>query len=41
MSDDIRQARIDLAAAYRLAYMHGLSEGICNHLLSNTALISL
>ncbi len=32
MSDEIRQARIDLAAAYRLAYMHGLSEGICNHL---------
>jgi ribulose-5-phosphate 4-epimerase/fuculose-1-phosphate aldolase len=32
MNDDIRQARIDLAAAYRLAYMHGLSEGICNHL---------
>ena len=32
MSDEIRQARIDLAAAYRLAYQHGLSEGICNHL---------
>lgn len=32
MNDKIRQARIDLAAAYRLAYMHGLSEGICNHL---------
>ena len=32
MSDEIRQARIDLAAAYRLDYMHGLSEGICNHL---------
>jgi len=32
MSDEIRQARIDLAAAYRLAHMHGLSEGICNHL---------
>ena len=32
MSDEICQARIDLAAAYRLAHMHGLSEGICNHL---------
>jgi len=32
MNDEIRQARVDLAAAYRLAYMHGLSEGICNHL---------
>jgi len=32
MSDEIQQARIDLAAAYRLAYIHGLSEGICNHL---------
>ena len=27
-----RQARIDLAAAHRLAVMHGLSEGIFNHL---------
>jgi ribulose-5-phosphate 4-epimerase/fuculose-1-phosphate aldolase len=27
-----RQARIDLAAAHRLAYMHGFSEGIFNHL---------
>jgi ribulose-5-phosphate 4-epimerase/fuculose-1-phosphate aldolase len=26
------QARIDLAAAHRLAYMHGFSEGIFNHL---------
>jgi hypothetical protein len=26
------QARIDLAAAHRLAFMHGLSEGIFNHL---------
>src|SRR6516165_12415164 len=26
------QARVDLAAAHRLAYMHGLSEGIFNHL---------
>lgn len=32
MSDEIRQARINLAAAYRLAHLHGLSEGICNHL---------
>jgi len=27
-----RQARIDLAAAHRLAFMHGFSEGIFNHL---------
>lgn len=27
-----RQARIDLAAAHRIAVMHGFSEGICNHL---------
>lgn len=26
------QARIDLAAAYRLAVRHGFDEGICNHL---------
>jgi ribulose-5-phosphate 4-epimerase/fuculose-1-phosphate aldolase len=26
------QARVDLAAAHRLAYMHGFSEGIFNHL---------
>jgi ribulose-5-phosphate 4-epimerase/fuculose-1-phosphate aldolase len=26
------QARVDLAAAHRLAHMHGLSEGIFNHL---------
>src|SRR3984957_19859461 len=26
------QARIDLAAAHRLAYMHGFNEGIFNHL---------
>lgn len=31
MSDALRQARIDLAAAYRLAERMGLSEGICNH----------
>ncbi len=31
MRNDIRQARIDLAAAFRLAVRHGLSEGICNH----------
>lgn len=29
--DDIRQARIDLAAAFRWAFRLGLSEGICNH----------
>jgi ribulose-5-phosphate 4-epimerase/fuculose-1-phosphate aldolase len=28
----LRQARIDLAAAHRLAVVHGFSEGICNHL---------
>jgi len=32
MVSDIEQARIDLAAAYRLANMYGLSEGVCNHL---------
>jgi hypothetical protein len=26
------EARVDLAAAHRLAVMHGLSEGIFNHL---------
>src|ERR1044071_6428552 len=26
------QARVDLAAAHRLAWMHGFSEGIFNHL---------
>jgi hypothetical protein len=26
------QARIDLGAAHRLAFMHGFSEGIFNHL---------
>lgn len=35
-ADDVsemqRQARIDLAAAHRLAVMHGLNEGIFNHL---------
>ena len=31
MITELQQARIDLAASYRLAYMHGLSEGICNH----------
>ena len=29
--DAARQARIDLAAAYRLAARFGLNEGICNH----------
>jgi ribulose-5-phosphate 4-epimerase/fuculose-1-phosphate aldolase len=28
---DVRQARIDLAAALRLAVRHGMHEGICNH----------
>lgn len=28
---EIRQARIDLAAAFRWAVRHGLNEGICNH----------
>jgi ribulose-5-phosphate 4-epimerase/fuculose-1-phosphate aldolase len=31
MSDEIRQARVDLAAALRLAVRFGLHEGICNH----------
>ena len=31
-SAEERQARVDLAAAHRLAYMHGFSEGIFNHL---------
>lgn len=31
MRNDIRQARTDLAAAFRLAVRRGLSEGICNH----------
>ncbi len=31
MRNDIRQARIDLAAAFRLAVRHQLHEGICNH----------
>ena len=31
-SDAEWQARVDLAAAHRLAYMHGFSEGIFNHL---------
>jgi ribulose-5-phosphate 4-epimerase/fuculose-1-phosphate aldolase len=30
--DAVQQARVDLAAAHRLAVMHGFSEGICNHL---------
>lgn len=28
---EVRQARIDLAAALRLAVRHGMHEGICNH----------
>jgi ribulose-5-phosphate 4-epimerase/fuculose-1-phosphate aldolase len=31
-NDALWQARVDLTAAYRLAALHGLSEGICNHL---------
>ena len=31
MTDTERQARIDLAAAYRMACHHGLNEGVCNH----------
>ena len=31
MNDTVREARIDLAAAYRLACHHGLNEGVCNH----------
>lgn len=30
-ADPVRQARIDLAAAHRLAVMHGFHEGMCNH----------
>lgn len=32
IADAQRQARVDLAAAHRLAVMHGLHEGIFNHL---------
>src|SRR5580704_15308805 len=32
LSDVRWQARVDLAAAHRLAVMHGLHEGIFNHL---------
>ena len=31
MGEEIRQARVDLAAALRLAVRYGLQEGICNH----------
>lgn len=31
MTDPLRSQRVDLAAAYRLAVVHGLHEGICNH----------
>ena len=31
MTENERDARIDLAAAYRAACHHGLNEGICNH----------
>ena len=34
------QARIDLAAAHRLAFMHGFSEGIFNHLTLTVAAIT-
>jgi ribulose-5-phosphate 4-epimerase/fuculose-1-phosphate aldolase len=30
--DAVWQARVDLAAAHRLAYRHGFHEGVCNHL---------
>lgn len=30
-ADEIEQARVDLAAAFRWAVRHGLNEGICNH----------
>src|SRR5262245_31643580 len=30
-TQEIRQARIDLAACFRVAARHGLEEGICNH----------
>ena len=29
--DALRQARVDLAACFRMAARHGLEEGICNH----------
>jgi ribulose-5-phosphate 4-epimerase/fuculose-1-phosphate aldolase len=29
------QARVDLAASHRMAVMHGLNEGICNHFTMN------
>jgi ribulose-5-phosphate 4-epimerase/fuculose-1-phosphate aldolase len=36
MSDDLEwQARVDLAAAHRMAVMHGFNEGICNHFTLN------
>jgi ribulose-5-phosphate 4-epimerase/fuculose-1-phosphate aldolase len=31
MTDQVWQARVDLAAAFRLAVMFGFHEGICNH----------
>jgi ribulose-5-phosphate 4-epimerase/fuculose-1-phosphate aldolase len=31
IADPVQQARIDLAAALRMAARHGLNEGICNH----------
>ncbi len=34
-TDAIQQARVDLAAAHRMAVMHGLNEGICNHFTLN------
>lgn len=30
-SEPVRQARVDLAACFRMAARHGLEEGICNH----------
>jgi ribulose-5-phosphate 4-epimerase/fuculose-1-phosphate aldolase len=31
MNQSLRALRVDLAAAYRLAVVHGFHEGICNH----------
>ena len=34
-TDPVWQARVDLAAAHRMAVMHGFNEGICNHFTMN------
>lgn len=36
LSDYERAARLDLAAAYRLAVEDGLNEGVCNHMTVRT-----